>query len=270
MPDRSAADGGPLVPAQERPARRSGAESSRKVLQLLRAFSPQRHTRSAAELGAALEMPISSIYRYLSVLREEGLVEEARPGEYRLSWLFVSLAGAARAAGDSLDVLAKPVLRSMAEASGETSLLIKRVGWSAICVDRVESPHPVRLQFDQGQPMILHQGSASRVLLASMKEAERERYLAAMSVLTDSEREQIRADVALVARVGWLESFGEVDEGIWGASAVIKDGAEAIGALGVAGPLFRLQHADRARIIELVISGAAEISRILVDRSHNG
>ncbi|MEO3787515.1 IclR family transcriptional regulator [Actinocorallia sp. B10E7] len=268
MSDGTVAEGTPAVSAQGRSTRRSGAESSRKVLHLLMAFSPQRHTRSAAELATVLDMPISSIYRYLSVLREEGLVEEARPGEYRLSWLFVSLANAARAAGDSLEVLAKPVLKSVAEAGGETTLLIRRVGWSAICADRVESPHPVRLQFDQGQPMILHQGSASRVLLASMKEAERERYLAAMSQLTEAEREQIRADVDTVARLGWLESFGEVDEGIWGASAVIKDGVEVVGALGVAGPLFRLQHADRARIIDLVVSGAAEISKILVDRSH--
>ncbi|GAA0936492.1 IclR family transcriptional regulator [Actinocorallia libanotica] len=267
MSEEAVAD---AVPGQGRSSRRSGAESSRKVLHLMLAFSPQRHTRSAAELAAELDMPISSVYRYLSVLREEGLVEEARPGEYRLSWRFVSLASAAREAGDSLEVLAKPVLRAVAEAGGETTLLIKRVGWSAICVDRVESQHPVRLQFDRGQPMILHQGSASRVLLASMRTAERERYLAAMSGLADAEREQIRADVDVVARLGWLESFGEVDEGIWGASAVIRDGAEVVGALGVAGPLFRLQHADRARITDLVVSGAADISQSLVDRAHRG
>ncbi|MDX6744069.1 IclR family transcriptional regulator [Actinocorallia sp. A-T 12471] len=257
MPDKTD------VPVQ----RRSGAESSRKVLHLLLAFNERRHTRTAAELAAELGTPLSSVYRYLSVLREEGMVEEARPGEYRLSLLFVGLAGAARAAGDSLEKVARPVLSSVAEKGGETTLLIKRVGWNATCVDRAESPHPVRLQFEPGQPMILHKGSASRVLLASMPPDDRRRYLATVKDLTAPQREQIEADVDTVARVGWVESFGEVDEGIWGASAVIRDCGDVVAALGVAGPLYRLQHADRARIIDLVVGGAAEISRVLEGRS---
>lgn len=243
--------------------RRSGAESSRKALQLLLAFDERRHTRSAADLAAALEMPISSVYRYLSVLRETGMLEEAGAGEYRLSWVFVRLARAARAAGDTLEKLARPVLASVAEAGGETTLLIKRMGWNAVCVDRVDSPHSVRLQFDPGQPMSLHRGSAARVLLASMPAADRRRYLASVPDLTEHARDQIETDVETVARVGWAESFGEVDEGIWGASAAIRVQDRVVAALGVAGPLFRLQQDDRARITEMVICGAEEISAAL-------
>lgn len=257
----------PESPALEKAQRRSGAESSRKVLHVLLSFGARRHTRTASELAAELGMPLSSVYRYLSVLREEGLVEEAKPGEYRLSLLFVGLAAAARAAGDSLEDIARPVLSSVAEQGGETTLLIKRLGWNATCVDRAESPHPVRLQFEPGQPMILHKGSAARVLLASMPPDDRRRYLATVQDLGEAQRAQIEADVDTVARVGWVESFGEVDEGIWGASAVIRDRGEVIAALGVAGPLYRLQHAARSRIIELVVSGAQEIARVLEGRS---
>lgn len=247
--------------------RRSGAESSRKVLHLLLAFNERQHTRSAADLARALNLPISSVYRYLSVLRETGLVEDVGGGEYRLSWLFVGLARAARAAGDTLEGVARPVLQSIASASDETTLLVKRVGWSAVCIDRVESSHPVRLRFDPGEPMPLHRGSAARVLLAAMPAEERRQYLASVDELSDHAREQLEAEMATLARVGWTESFGEVDEGIWGASAVIRERDRVIAALGVAGPLYRLQQADRARIIELVVSGARAISESL-SRSH--
>ncbi|MGI5330606.1 IclR family transcriptional regulator [Actinomadura nitritigenes] len=243
--------------------RRSGAESTRKTIHLLLAFDERRHTLSAADLAAAIDMPISSVYRYLSVLRETGMVEEAGTGEYRLSPVFVRLARAARAGGDTLETVARPVLESVAESGGETALLIKRIGWNAVCLDRAESPHPVRLQFDPGQPMTLHLGSAARVLLASMPAGERRRYLASVSGLTQAELDQIEGDVDTVARTGWVESFGEVDEGIWGASAVIRDQGRVIAALGVAGPLFRLQQSDRARIVDLVVAGAAEISAAL-------
>ncbi|MFI0350809.1 IclR family transcriptional regulator [Actinomadura sp. 9N407] len=251
----------------EQTRRRSGAESSRKVLHLLLAFNERRHTLSAAELAAELGIPMSSVYRYLTVLRETGLVEDVGSGEYRLSPVFVRLARAARAADDTLERRARAVLQSLAVAGGETTLLIKRIGWSAVCVDRVDSPHPVRLQFDPGQPMTLHKGSAPRVLLASMPAADRRRYLASVPELTDRVREQFEADVETVARVGWVESFGEVDEGIWGASAVIRDQGEVVAALGIAGPLYRLQQADRARIVELVVAGAEEISAALADGS---
>ncbi|GAA3737718.1 IclR family transcriptional regulator [Salinactinospora qingdaonensis] len=243
--------------------RRSGAESSRKLLNLMLAFNERNHTRSAADLAAALDMPISSVYRFLSVLKDTGLVEEAGHGEYRLSWLFVGLARAAGAAADDLERLARPVLEEVARESGETTLLIKRVGWSATCVDRVESVHPVRLQFDPGQPMSLHLGSAARVLLASMPAAEREAYLDTLPDLGKLERDQIEADVDTVARTGWVESFGEVDEGIWGTAAAIHDGETVVAALGLAGPLYRLRQDDRERIIELVNNGARTLSDTL-------
>ncbi|OLT31994.1 hypothetical protein BJF79_36610 [Actinomadura sp. CNU-125] len=249
----------------EQTRRRSGAESSRKALSLLLAFDAQHHTRGATELAAALEMPISSVYRYLSVLRETGMVEEAGQGEYRLSWVFVRLADAARAAGDTLESIARPVLAEVAEAGGETTLLIKRMGWNAVCVDRVDSSHPVRLQFDPGQPMSLHRGSAARVLLASMPADDRRGYLASVPDLPEHVRDQIETHVESVEGVGWAESFGEVDEGIWGASAAIRDRGRVIAALGVAGPLYRLQQDDRARIIQLVVDGAKRISDLLAN-----
>lgn len=244
----------------EKAQRRSGAESSRKMLHLLLAFNERQHTRSVGELAKVLDMPLSSVYRYLSVLRETGLIEDVGHGEYRLTWLFVGLARAAKAAGDTLESIARPVLRSIADAGGETTLIIKRVGWNATCIDRVESLHPVRLQFDPGQPMTLHRGSAARVLLASMPAVEREEYLASLPNLPSAERDQIDSDVDTVARTGWVESFGEVDEGIWGASALITRQGEPLAAIGVAGPLYRLRQAERAKIIDLVVQGAAEIT----------
>jgi DNA-binding IclR family transcriptional regulator len=233
------------------------------MLQLLLAFNERQHTRQVPELAKAVDMPVSSVYRYLSVLRETGLMEDVGNGEYRLSRLFVGLARAAMAAGDSLEDLARPVLRSVAEASGETTLLIKRVGWSAVCVDRVESVHPVRLQFDPGQPMALHQGSAARVLLASMPEPGRSKYLDSVSDLSKPRRDQIENDVDTVARTGWVESFGEVDEGIWGTSAAIFDQGRVVAALGLAGPLYRLQEGRRAELIELIADGARQITAAL-------
>ncbi|MFV2198556.1 IclR family transcriptional regulator [Nocardiopsis sp. LOL_012] len=246
--------------------RRSGAESSRKVLGLLLAFDERRHTLTAVELAREIDAPLSSVYRYLSVLRASGLVEEAEAaGSYRLTFRVIGMARAARAAWGSVEHLARPVLDRLAERTGETALLVKRTGTAAVCVDRAESPHPVRLQFDPGQPMALHRGSAARVLLSGMPARERADYLARLSeeaALPSGTglRPPTEGELALVAEQGWTQSFEEVDQGIWGVAAAVSEQGRLVAAIGVAGPLFRLEQGQRERVSSLVREGAAEVS----------
>lgn len=241
--------------------RRSGAESSRKLLRVLTSFNEQHHTQTASELAQAADIPLSSAYRFLSVLREEKLVEEAERGAYRLTLRLVGLGRAANVAVGDLITRARPVLEYIAAESGETTLLVRRLAASAVCADRVESVHPVRLQFDPGMPMSLHAGSAGRVLLATLSHAEREAYFAQAGIHRTAQLGDSELDG--VAQVGWAESFGEVDAGIWGVSALIIDGSEVVGAIGVAGPLFRLDSDKRAEVIEAVRTGATAVGASL-------
>ncbi|WP_152447948.1 IclR family transcriptional regulator [Nocardiopsis alkaliphila] len=246
--------------------RRSGAESSRKVLGVLLAFDEKRHTLTTAQLAEAIDAPLSSTYRYLSVLRDSGLLEESEvTGGYRLTFRAMGMARAARAAWGGVERLARPVLERLALETGETALLVKRSHTAAVCVDRAESRRPVRLQFDPGQPMALHRGSAARVLLSGMPERERADYLAR---LAEEAPHRPRTDpgppteeeIALVAHQGWTQSFEEVDEGIWGVSAAVREQGVLVASIGVAGPLFRLDEEARERVITLVREGAEEVS----------
>ena len=243
--------------------RRSGAESSRKMLRLLMAFDEVEHTMPAAALAAKAALPASSAYRYLAVLREEGLIEDAGRGYYRLSMNVESLARAANAAVSGMVDAVRPVLQSVVDETGETTLLIRRLGESVVCIDRVESPHPVRLQFQRGSLMSLHLGSSARVLLSGLPHAQRARYLDRVG----ADRSGVLTDDALdrVAQAGWTESFGEVDDGVWGVAAAIETGDTVIAAIALAGPLFRLTEAPRKRAIAIVRRAALTVSERLVD-----
>lgn len=247
-------------------SRRSGAESSRKLLRLLVSFDEQHHTQTVSELAKRADIPVSSAYRFLSVLRDEKLVEEAERGSYRLSLRMVALGRAATAAVSNLLRAARPVLEQIAASSGETTLLIRRSGFSAVCSDRVESLHPVRLQFDPGTPMSLHAGSAARILLAALPRTERYAYYAQIGLPRPGHLGDAELDA--LARVGWAESFEEVDAGIWGVSALVTaesasmngSSSDTVAAIGVAGPLFRLDADRRAEVIEMVRDGARTVS----------
>jgi DNA-binding MurR/RpiR family transcriptional regulator len=61
-PAVSAVDGS----ATTAPRRTPGASSSRKVLQLLLAFSERRWEASVAELAATIGTPVATTYRYVA------------------------------------------------------------------------------------------------------------------------------------------------------------------------------------------------------------
>jgi DNA-binding IclR family transcriptional regulator len=230
---------------------------------VLLSFSEARPTWSVAELSHELELTQSAVYRYIGLLREVGLVDQAPGNRYRLSERTAALAAAANAARAPLGEIALPVVNRLRETIDETVLVARRIGWHAFTVARAESRKPVRLQFEPGQAMRLHIGSMSRILLTSMSEREQERYLATVD---ESERasEFLTPEArAVVRRDGVTESFEEIDEGIWGVAAAIVEKDEIVGALGCAAPIYRTDSDKRRTIRELIVAGAAEISRSL-------
>jgi DNA-binding IclR family transcriptional regulator len=245
--------------------RTAGAASGRRLLTTLLAFTPDRPAPTVADLSADVGVPASTMYRYLSLLRETGLVEASGDGTYRLTDRVLGMALAAEAGRTDLLTAGHAHVVGLRDDIEETVLLARRGGDYAYCVDRAESPHPVRLQFHPGQAMPLHSGSAARVLLAAMPVHERESYLRRFASDLPQARLGLVSDerLAQVTAAGWTESFEEVDEGIWGvAAAIVRDG-EVVAALGTAGPIYRLDEQTRESVVTRVRAAAAAISKAL-------
>src|SRR5438034_8475725 len=51
-----------------------GADGARRAVALLTAFSRERHTLTARDLADATAIPLPSVYRYVALLREEGML----------------------------------------------------------------------------------------------------------------------------------------------------------------------------------------------------
>jgi DNA-binding IclR family transcriptional regulator len=90
------ASGGPESRASAPSA--SGSEGARRALAALQAFSPDRHTLTARELSTITSIPLPSMYRYIALLRDTGLLIGDDRGAYRLSPRVILLARAAEAA----------------------------------------------------------------------------------------------------------------------------------------------------------------------------
>jgi IclR family transcriptional regulator, pca regulon regulatory protein len=254
-PPRGTAERAPAAPA-------SGAEGARRVLAVLQAFSPEQHTLTARDLAGLTAIPLPSMYRYIALLRDTGLLIGDDRGAYHLSPRFISLARAAEAA-ETLIEIADPVMRDLVQECDETVIFVRLIARVPVCVHRVESGHHLRATFEPGQSLPLLRGASGRVLLAGLPERLRREYLASLAQSDPAAAAGIEEALAKVAVRGWATSEEEIDRGVWAASAAVTNGRSTVAALTVPSPLVRAPAAHQQRLLGQVRAAAARLSGLI-------
>lgn len=240
----------------------TGAEGARRVLAVLQAFSPGRHTMTARDLAESTGIPLPSMYRYIALLRDNGLLIGNERGSYHLSARLISLARAAEVAESIIEV-ADPVMRDLAIECGETVILVRLIARTPVCVHRVESAHHLRAAFEPGQPLPLERGASAKVLLGGLPPQVRREYLANLAATDPEAVSRLEAAARLAAERGWAVSEQEIDRGVWAASAAVTDGRSVVAALTVPSPLVRSPAHLQERLLGQVRNAAALLSERL-------
>jgi DNA-binding IclR family transcriptional regulator len=239
-----------------------GLLSARRVVALLLAFTREHHTLAARELAAATSLPLPSVYRYLALLKDVGLLLEHGGGRYRLSGKVFGLAEAARAAEPLLEA-ADPVMRRLAARTGEAVVLFQLVGGQAVCVHRIESERLLRVSFPPGRTLPLDKGASSRILLAGLSEADQAAAIAELSHGDEARAAALAEAVKEAGQRGWAMGDQEIDEGIWVAAAAVRSDAGTLACLSVPSPSVRARPEDQAHLLRLVRDAAGAIGQAL-------
>jgi DNA-binding IclR family transcriptional regulator len=245
--------------------RRVGADSARRVLDLLFAFTEERPVASVKELAQQMDVPLPSAHRYIALLRETGLVAETERGRYHLTSRVTALGRAARAANTLIDI-ADPFMRALSEEIGETVLLVRMVHGLPVCQHRVEASRRLRLSFEPGQNLPPLRGASVKVLVGSMAEAERIAYVDRLLTAgedTGTQRSEFLREVAQAATRGWAASSQEIDEGVWATASLVSEGGLPVAALSAACAGFRLDDERRSMIVDNVRAAARDITGAL-------
>jgi DNA-binding IclR family transcriptional regulator len=239
-----------------------GCEGARRVLALMLAFSADRNTLTAREMAAATGIALPSVYRYITLLRETGLLAGDERGSYRLSARLIGLARAAEAAESLIDV-ADPVMNQLAADNQETVILVRLIGRSAVCVHRVESAQRLRISFEPGQPLPLYRGASARLLLSGLAPEIRREYLAPLAERDQQAAARLEEQIVVAGQRGWAVSEEEIDKGIWAASAPVMQGKRMVAVLTVPSPLVRAPASLQDQRLGQVRSAAGAISEAL-------
>lgn len=243
-----------------------------RALQILLLFNEQRPVLTAHEVTAALGLSRSTVYRYLQRLGDLGLVDRGDGATtFRIGPRILDLARVARKGADlsEIDSIALPIMRRLAADAGETVLLCRRIGGHVVCLERVESPRPIRITYERGQVLATHADASAKVLLAWADNRDIDSLLLAGNLqrFTDAtlvDPVRLRQDLTATREAGYAISRGEKDEGVLGVAAPVQgaDGA-VVASVGIAALEFRVELSKIDDFVQLVCAAAAEIGTCL-------
>jgi len=219
------------------------------------------------ELARRIGVNASTASRLLATLEAGRIVDRAPGGgPYRLGMRLVALADGVLARLDVRE-LARPRLRALAAATGETATLSVPGAFEAVTVDFVAAESSVVSVARLGRPSVGHATAAGKVVLAFGRDGLPDGAGTALARYTERtivDRDALAAEIASVRERGWAEAAGEREPDLNALAApVFGRGGELQAVLGLQGPAARLTAERRATVLPDLLEAAGELSRAL-------
>ncbi len=233
-----------------------------------------RDELGVTELSRRLNLHKNNVFRLLATLEQRGYIEQSSANErYRLGAKCLEL-GETFCRSHSLLEQARPVLRGLSEAVGETVHLAQLSGFEVIHVDAHVYHQPILTPSRVGQRLPIHCTALGKVLLGLAPERFREAFDEALATgralvrrtrATIVDRTKLFEHVRTVAGQGYALDVEECDEGLSCAGVPIYDRTGvAVAAMSVSGPSFRLGvDALLGDVVPRALESAERISRAL-------
>ena len=245
---------------------RDGAtlSSVQNAARLLKEFGSAEGSLGVTELARRLGLGKSTVHRLLATLTAERILEhDPATGTYRLGLMMWEL-GARVSVHRVLHDAATTVMEGLRNATKETVQVAVLDGREVVYVERLESPHTLRIFGRVGHRNWAHCTSTGKVLLAHLPE----RRLAGLLEGWRPERKtdaticdpaRLRAELELVRAQGWAENIGESELGVASVAAPVRNArGEVIAAVSVAGPVMRVNGDTWRRFFRASVVQAAD------------
>ncbi len=235
-------------------------------LDILEAFSLNDPELTIGQIGERTSLPKPTVVRLLSVLAERGYVERIEGAErYRLGVRTLEI-GSVFLLSTSLEAEARPIMRQLADATGQTANLGILHDWQVVHIEVVAPDRPVRFWAMIGKREDAYVSGLGKVLLAALPDDEREEYLRqsrpAVTPTTITDAGQLRDELRMTAERGYAIDNEESNAGVLCVAAPIWNGkGEIEAAVSISGPRAEFDaEGETERFIGLVQAAGRDIS----------
>ncbi len=248
-----------------RPKRNYDITALQRGLRLLHLFSESPRGLTAKQVAAVSRLPVSTVHRFLANLVTAGFLNRDGEGTHHLGMACFSIG---QAAVGQLDIrrLSLPYLRELNQQTRETIHLTVRHGLSAVYVEKLDSPEPLRIYSRIGASVPLHCTAVGKVMLAYMPEDEQDRVLPELDLkrLTPNSAgnlQELKAELFRVRRNGYACDLEEHELHIRCVAAPIYDHTGSVqSSLSITAPALRMPVTRLRRLAPLIQEAGLKIS----------
>src|ERR1700688_70696 len=237
-------------------------------LRLLQLFSESPHGLTAKQVAGRSRLPVSTVHRFLANLEGAGYLNCGGDGMYHLG---IACFAIGQAALGQLDIrrVSLPYLQELNRQTRETLHLTVRHGLSAVYVEKLDSPEPLRIHSRIGAAVPLYCTAVGKVMLAYMPDEERARGLPQLALKrltpnTVGNLQELEAELYRVRKNGYACDLEEHELHIRCVAAPIWDHAGGVNAsLSITAPTVRMAVSRLRQLAPLIQTAGLQISREL-------
>jgi DNA-binding IclR family transcriptional regulator len=237
-----------------------------RAVQILKCFAAQEQL-GVTEISKMMQLHKSTTFGLVNTLLQCGLLEQSKEnGKYRLGMELFRLGANIRL---SIRDVCSPHLKQLVDLTGETVNLVMPFGDHVIYLDKVESPHSMRICTQIGQQYPIYCTAVGKALLAFQSQEAREAVLSRIQLVpytanTIAGKAQLEEQLALVRQRGYAIDAEEMEYGlVCVAVPILGANGEPVASISVSGPVMRMSEEKKSSIARLLIEHAAAISRQL-------
>ena len=247
------------------PKRRYDITALQRGLKLLNLFSESPRGLTAKQVAALSGLPVSTVHRFLANLVTAGFLNRDLEGTHHLGIVCFAIG---QAAAGQLDIrrLSLPYLRELNQQTRETIHLTVRHGVSAVYVEKLDSPEPLRIHSRIGASVPLYCTAVGKVMLAYMPSDEQERVLSQLELKrltpnTAGSLQELKAELFRVGKNGYASDLEEHELHIRCVAAPIWDHTGSVqSSLSITAPSLRMPVARLRQLAPLIQTAGLQIS----------
>ena len=245
---------------------RSGVQSLGRAFAILEEVARHREGIGLAELSKLVGLHNSTTFHLAKTMVSLGYMRQERDSKrYRVGRPLFALAASAL---DEIEMvnLATPILEDLSRESGESGHFAVRMGDSVVVIARTSGAGAFQLTDRVGVVRPAHCTALGKIILASLRPDQLKRFLERVD-LKPSTKKSITDPSALLREITEIRRNAiAFDDGEFNAEVrcvavpVYNFTGEAIGALGISGPIWRMTDQVLQSRAKLVQTAAKRLS----------
>ncbi|AOY74971.1 IclR family transcriptional regulator [Clostridium formicaceticum] len=241
-------------------------QSVGRAVEVLKCFA-EHGELGVTEVSKLMDLHKSTTYGLIATLEAYKLLERSAVNEkYKLGIELFRLGTKVKI---DLKEIASPYLEQLANHYKETVHLVIRDDCHVLYLDKIESPHSMRICSRVGERLPLFCTGVGKAILANLDEHEIKSVLDRTKLTKCTEhtivkKNQLIEHLKKVQEQGYAEDSEELELGLHCIAAPIFDcNSKPLAAISVAGPVFRMTQEIQQEIIKTLIEVTSDISQKL-------